>query len=145
MRHIRLNRSCSTMGRHSRSPKHSHRHKSSKHRRKSRDRSPTNRISSKSRFVYIFKTRPYHSTHLLFHSPARRKRSISVSSASSSSDSSNGYSYRKKGRDRKTLSEVERLAEMDRQRRQKETENRVGSRELQKLCPHLLTHSLPFR
>lgn len=53
-----------------------------------------------------------------------RKRSISVSSRSSSDDSLDLPKRRKKSGRRK-LDEVERLAEMERQRRQKEAEQKV--------------------
>lgn len=54
-----------------------------------------------------------------------RKRSISISSRSSSDDSLDLPKRRKKSGRRK-LDEVERLAEMERQRRQKEAEQKVG-------------------
>ena len=53
-----------------------------------------------------------------------RKRSVSVSSRSSSDDSLDLPKRRKKSGRRK-LDEVERLAEMERQRRQKEVEQKV--------------------
>lgn len=56
---------------------------------------------------------------------AFRKRSISISSRSSSDDSLDLPKRRKKSGRRK-LDEVERLAEMERQRRQKEAEQKVG-------------------
>ena len=62
-------------------------------------------------------------------SPVRacRKRSISESSDSSSDGSNSGsrHHHKKSSRSRK-LTEVERLAEMERQRRQKEAEQKVS-------------------
>lgn len=64
-----------------------------------------------------------------------RKRSVSVSSRSSSDDSLDLPKRRKKSGRRK-LDEVERLAEMERQRRQKEVEQKVRiSRNLWKDLP----------
>lgn len=61
---------------------------------------------------------------VIFFFLAYRKRSVSVSSRSSSDDSLDLPKRRKKSGRRK-LDEVERLAEMERQRRQKEVEQKV--------------------
>lgn len=54
-----------------------------------------------------------------------RKRSISITSNSSSDISLGGSRRKKKSTRSKKMDEVERLAEMERQRRQKEAEQRV--------------------
>lgn len=120
----------------SKSPK---RHKS-KHRKKSksreRDRSERRSISISSHSKYRDRSRerssksrycheenPFHIFNLK-QLDTFRKRSISISSRSSSDDSLDLPKRRKKIGRRK-LDEVERLAEMERQRRQKEAEQKV--------------------
>lgn len=73
--------------------------------------------------IYMFITFNLHIVFCIF---VYRKRSFSESSNSSSDVSLGGSHYRRKKHARsKKMDEVERLAEMERQRRQKEAEQRV--------------------
>lgn len=72
-----------------------------------------------------------------------RKRSGSGSSRSSSDDSIDIPKRRKKNNHRK-LDEVERLAEMERQRRQKEVEHKVGMTSMRKFFFYIKTFFTPL-
>lgn len=145
VRHIVMGRSRSK----SRTPK---KHHKSKHRKKSkskdrsdrrsashtkhRERDKSRDRSSKSRLACVAQI---YCSLLIFLVIFCRKRSISLSSNSSSDVSVHVPKHKKKARSRK-MDEVERLAEMERQRRQKEAEQKVYY-----VCGVLITPPLPKR